>query len=528
MIRPVLIQLHNRQNYTYKLSHFWGQATVNYAVAHGARAMNMSFGQYFCTDQHVDPDTQKLTCYAHGFDPDLLTALENARDNGVIAVCAAGNSGANNDASTPLGPFGPANMPPDNLISVAASDQSDARAVFSVGSSNYGVKTVDLAAPGKDIYGLINTFNGNGTDLANYSLYEGTSQAAPHVTGTIALLAAKYGWEDYHGLRDRVLMGTDDVSAWAGVVRTRGRLNANKALHARTLVRNLSTRARVENGDRVMIGGFIISDTTNGTGTLRIAIRGLGPSLDPFVSVATLANPKLILNRSDGTLITSNDNWGTLTGQDMTDFVNAGLDEFNGAPISSLEEGIVRTLSPGSYTVILQNASINTGFGVGEFEIYELENGVDQQTRLLNVSTRCLVGINDEKAIAGVILGDPSQSTNTTIPKRSLLMLGKGPSLPSNIAGKLANPVLTLYNSAGTQMSTNNDWSSATASVVKAADGTWSTVVAATDEMTENGIAPSYLVESALWPILKSGLYTVQLTGSGNTTGVGLVEMYEY
>ncbi len=162
------------------------------------------------------------------------------------------------------------------MISVANSTQTDARYT----TSNWGKKTVDLAAPGASIYGLNITWNGNTNDINNYTPYTGTSQAAAHVTGTIALLKAQYGWETANGLRDRVLMATDNLtdSSWTTHdVRTHGRLNVNKALQPRTLIRNISTRARVESGDKIMIGGFFISDTTGGAGRLKVAIRGLGP-----------------------------------------------------------------------------------------------------------------------------------------------------------------------------------------------------------------------------------------------------------
>jgi hypothetical protein len=155
-----------------------------------------------------------------------------------------------------------------------------------------------------------------------------------------------------------------------------------------------------------------------------------------------------------------------------------------------------------------------------------LENGTDEQTRLLNLSTRCLVKTGDEVAIAGVTVGDPTQAGDTTIPKQSVLMFGKGPSL--GISGYLANPMLTLYNSAGTQMSTNDSWSAATASVVKAADGTWVNVGAATDELIQQDLDLTSSVESALWPILTSGAYTIILNGVSNGTGIGLLELYEY
>jgi Subtilase family len=497
---------------------------VNYAVAHGARAMNMSFGQYFCTMQHYDPD-DGFICDQHGLDPALFIALENARDSDVVAVCAAGNGingvPQNNDIGNP---FSPTNIPTDNLIAVANSDANDARYF----NSNFGVKSVDLAAPGTGIWGLRQSFNGNSSDTANYSVYYGTSQAAPHVTGTIALLKAKFGWENAHGLRDRVLMGTDDLTAWTTLVRTGGRLNANKALHARTVIHNMSTRARVENGDKIMIGGFVVGGS--GTGTLKVAIRGLGPSLDPYLSVPVLPNPKITLKNASGGTIYSNNDWGTLPLLQRNDLAAAGL-----TPSNSLEAAMVcagsggatgcDALAPGAYTVWVESSN-GTSFGVGLFEIYELENLADEQTRLLNISTRCLVRTGEEQAIAGIILGDLTKSTDTTLPKRSVLMFGKGPSLP--VTGKLTNPFLTLSNSVGTQMSTNDSWSSATASVVKAADSSWSNKAAPVDEIIEAELDPSSSVESALWPILKSGLYTAQLSGVDNGTGVGLIEMYEY
>jgi hypothetical protein len=279
-----------------------------------------------------------------------------------------------------------------------------------------------------------------------------------------------------------------------------------------------------------MIGGFVVGGS--GTGTLKVAIRGLGPSLDPYLSVPVLPNQKITLKNSSGQVIYSNNDWGTLPTSQRNDLASNGL-----TPTNSFEAAMVcagsggatgcDALAPGAYTVFLESSN-GTSFGVGLFEIYELESGADEQTRLLNVSTRCLVRTGEEKAIAGLIFGDPAQSTNTTLPKRSVLMFGKGPSLPATIVGRLANPFLALYNSVGTQMSSNDSWSSATASVVKAADSSWSNKAAAVDEIIEADLDPGFTVESALWPILKSGSYTTQLSGVSNGTGVGLIEMYEY
>jgi hypothetical protein len=159
-------------------------------------------------------------------------------------------------------------------------------------------------------------------------------------------------------------MGIDDLtdSSWTGHnVRTRGRLNADKALKPRTLLLNMSCRARVENGDKIMIGGFIIGGS--GTGTLKIALRGLGPSLGPYVNVTALPNPKLTLKNSAGTTITSNDDWVNMPSGQKTDFQNAGLNKLNGVTISSVEYGIVWTLAAGAYTVFLESNN-GVSFGV--------------------------------------------------------------------------------------------------------------------------------------------------------------------
>jgi thermitase len=486
-------------------------AAMDWARNHGAKVMNLSLGNPHCTQIFCDPETGDCDCIGQWtLDRTLEGAMRNARDNDVVAVCAAGNDGNSNDSI----PFAPSGLPEDNVISVAASDQSDARAIFTAGgSSNVGFKTVDLAAPGKGIYGL--TQNDNGI----YSIFDGTSQAAPHVTGAIALLKSEYGWENYHGLRDRVLMATDALS-WGTSLRTGGRLNVNKALLPRTIIRNISTRARVESGNNIMIGGFIVSDTTGGTGRLKVAIRGLGPSLQGL-TVAKLANPKITLKNASGQTIYSNDNWGTLPTSQKNDLAANGL-----TPTNSLEAAMVcagssgatgcDALAPGLYSVFLES-STGSSFGVGLFELYEIEGGLDQQTRLVNISTRCKVGTGDEVAIAGAIVGDPAQGGDTTIPRRSILMFGKGPSL--GISGSLANPFLTLKNSVGGIISTNDSWTN---------------VAAPTDELTEAGLNPSSVLcgtlpcESALWPILTSGVYTVTMNGVSNGTGVGLVELYEY
>ena len=122
---------------------------IDYAASFGVPIINASWG---------------------GVQRDL--ALESAiADSGALFVAAAGNSGQNLDSD---GNFYPAESPLANILSVAAIDQRGAKPTF----SNYGAATVDIAAPGVNIYSTV---------PGDWGLGTGTSMAAPHVTGVAAL-----------------------------------------------------------------------------------------------------------------------------------------------------------------------------------------------------------------------------------------------------------------------------------------------------------------------------------------------------
>jgi serine protease len=144
----------------------------------------------------------------------LSTALRDAIDAGagagILFVAAAGNEANNNDAT----PSYPGSYTSTAVISVAAIDRSNRLASF----SNYGATSVDIGAPGAGI--LSTTPNGL------YSTYSGTSMAAPHVTGVVALLAAANPQASATQIRTAILSSTTPVAALTGKVATGGLLNA--------------------------------------------------------------------------------------------------------------------------------------------------------------------------------------------------------------------------------------------------------------------------------------------------------------
>ena len=153
-----------------------------------------------------------------GFSQTMMDAIKAAGDKGILFVAAAGNDAANNDTD----PHYPSSYQLANIISVAASDNRDELASF----SNRGVRTVHLAAPGKDI--LSSVPNGG------YELLSGTSMATPHVSGAVALVKAHFPALTMLQVKERILGTVDGTNAAAATTITGGRLNILNALEVDT------------------------------------------------------------------------------------------------------------------------------------------------------------------------------------------------------------------------------------------------------------------------------------------------------
>ena len=245
---------------------------------------------------------------------------------------------------------------------------------------------------------------------------------------------------------------------------------------------NISTRLRVETGDNVLIGGFIIT----GTQPKKVIVRAIGPSLSSF-SQGRWPIPILELRDSSGGLIVSNDNWR-----------------------SDQEAEIIATA---------HSAEQRSGIGYRcdlagkQFRLHghrprgerrdrhrsggSVRPGSTVDSKLANISTRGLVQTGDNVMIGGLIVLGQN-------PLR-VIVRAIGPSLP--VPGALADPTLELRDGNGALIASNDNWRSDQEA-----------------EIIATTIPPSNDLESAIVRNLAPGNYTAIVRGAGNTTGVAAVE----
>ncbi len=149
-----------------------------------------------------------------GFSQSLYDVIDETRKKGIVFIAAAGNSNFNSDSV----PTYPASYAIDNIISVAATNNKDALASF----SNYGKKTVHVAAPGVDILSTA----AKGT----YMHMSGTSMATPHVAGIAALMLSANPGLGFAQVKDILIRSSDPVRGFENKVISGGRVNAYNAI----------------------------------------------------------------------------------------------------------------------------------------------------------------------------------------------------------------------------------------------------------------------------------------------------------
>jgi hypothetical protein len=209
-----------------------------------------------------------------------------------------------------------------------------------------------------------------------------------------------------------------------------------------------------------------------------------------------LADPVLELHGPGAFATITDDNWRDDPAQ-QTAIQATGL-----APTNNLESAIDTTLNPGAYTAVIKGK--NNTSGVALIEVYDLSQAV--LARLGNISTRAFVSTGDNIVIAGFTLGNQSGTDK-------IVVRGLGPSLAAvGVTNALADPTLELRDGNGALLVSDNNWQDNPAQAA---------------ELTATGLAPASNLESAIVATLPPGLYTALLSGMNNSSGVGLIEVYD-
>jgi hypothetical protein len=252
---------------------------------------------------------------------------------------------------------------------------------------------------------------------------------------------------------------------------------------------NLSTRVRVGTGDNVLIGGLIIQGDKKKT----ILLRALGPSLGANGITGALQDPEMMLLDASGNVLETNDNW-----QDGPDA--KAVSASGKAPADPREAAIVRSLAPGSYTVVV--SGVNNTTGIGLVENYALDDY--EGSYAANISTRGRVGTGAEVMIGGFIIQGSE--------RKSVLVRALGPSLGTTISSPiLQNPYVELHDANGQLIDSNDNWqASPEAAAIRA-----------------SGLPPNDVREAALLDDLSPGSYTAIVRGADSGEGLGLVEIYD-
>lgn len=261
---------------------------------------------------------------------------------------------------------------------------------------------------------------------------------------------------------------------------------------------NISTRGLVPNGGGIMVG-FVI----RGSGSKSLLVRAVGPTLGDFGVTGALADSRLeIFPTGESSSTISNDNWGGSTAL-ANAFADAGAFAL---PTTSKDAALVIGLPAAAFSAQV-TSSLAGGSGLALAEIYD-RDAPGAANRLVNVSTRGFVGAGAEALAPGFVI-------DGTAPKR-LLIRAVGPGLTEfGVSGALADPQLGVIPAGQSfTVASNDNWdgSAATAATIAQAGAF--------------PLAPGSK-DAALVVRLPPGGYTVTVSGSSNTTGIALVEIYD-
>ena len=452
----------------------------------------------------------------------IRDALQASRAAGIVYVVSAGNDGPACGTIQNAPARYPEAFTVGSTVHTAAGQPSDNMSGF----SSRGPTAVDpenlasplytkpnITAPGSTIRSACAHAGTNPNRVPSDTCYknlDGTSMAGPHVAGLVALVISAN--PALAGNVDRI----EEIIEQSAVRKTTaegcgldsntripnntygwGRIDALAAVKLAmgdvpqpAQLLNISTRARVQTGDRALFGGFIVA----GAEPKQIIVRAIGPSIQSGGTPVEgrMTDPTLELYDGSGALMASNDNW-----KDSPE--RAAIEATGIPPTDDRESAIVRTLPPGAYTAIVRGKDDSTGIAL--VEVYD--RGLTANSVLANISSRSFVEANDNVLIGGFIAGHLTGNTK-------VLVRAIGPSMSNQLSNTLQDPTLSVHDSNGAAIASNDNWRDSSQQA----------------EIQATGIPPTDDREAAVLTTVVPAGYTAIVRGNNDSVGVGAVEIY--
>ncbi len=345
------------------------------------------------------------------------------------------------------------------------------------------------AAAGTNFQWQVSADNGaTWTSLTDDGTYSGSTSATLTVSNTTTAMSGRQFRVQLSNAAGSSTSATGTLSVAAG--------NTGGSTGTARIV-NLSVRTNAGTGDNSLFLGYAVG----GSGSKQLVIRGIGPTLAQYAVTNPLADPKLVIAVANGgPIVASNTRWGGSATM-ANAFTSVGAFAL---PTNSADSAVVQAFASGTtYSVQISSNTSNSGIALAE--IYDGES--TSSSRLINASARAQVGTGDNVLIAGIVIGGTGTET--------VLIRGIGPTLAQyGVNGVLATPQLRVFNSSGAVIASNIKWGgTAELSTAFAKVGAFALAANSAD--------------CAMLVSLPPGNYSVQLDGTGGTTGAGLIELYE-
>jgi len=466
-------------------------AALEYAAANGARITNNSYG-------------------GAGFDPSLHAAFVEAGDAGMLQLVAAGNAADYNDVV----PDSPGGFRLDSVISVAATDDTDALADF----SNFGRTTVDIGAPGVDI---ASTWLSSVDPFSQYAFDSGTSMATPMVSGVAALVAAQNPAWSPAQLRDWILGTARSDPSLSGKTVTGGVVDLGRALGKPTFTAKVSLTEASDTGvshtDRVTNADPLVFDVTfprsvtglqagdftrSGTATGCVVAPPTGSGGSRHVSLTGCSSGTVTLTLVAGSVLDAKSTAGPLAASSTTVTVDHAAPGSSGLAIAPL----TATALSGS-SLRLHATWTGSDAGGAGIDRYQLQSSTTGGTTWTTVST----------TLASPAANVLAASTGT------VRYRARAVDKAGNVGGWLTGPntSVRLVQNTSTAVTFGSGWSTASSTTFSGGSVRYSTVAGKAVSYRFTGRSIAFVTTRATTrgkvKIYLDGIYQVTLDLGGST-----------